>query len=85
MLNHFTGTDKAYIASDYTDPRNGIGGLVQLIRQQFELDPFTKILFLFCGCGEAALRVRSVLLRACIGTAYQAGVGIGGADAGGAV
>lgn len=78
MLNHFTGADKAYIASDYTDPRNGIDGLVQLIRQQFELDLFTKILFLFCGCGEAAL-------RACIGTAYQAGVGIGGADAGGAV
>ena len=52
MLIHFTGADKAYIASGYTDPRNGIDGLVQLIRQQFELDPFQK----YCSCSADAAR-----------------------------
>ena len=49
MLNDFTGADKVYIACGYTDLRKGIDGLARLVQQQFELDPFTKTLFLFCG------------------------------------
>ena len=49
MLNDFTGADKVYIACGYTDLRKGIDGLVRLVQQQFELDPFTNTLFLFCG------------------------------------
>ena len=49
MLNDFTGADKVYIACGYTDLRKGIDGLAQLVCQQFELDPFTNTLFLFCG------------------------------------
>lgn len=49
MLNDFTGADKVYIACGYTDLRKGIDGLAQLVQQQFELDPFTNTLFLFCG------------------------------------
>ena len=44
-LNDFTGADKVYI----TDLRKGIDGLARLVQQQFELDPFTNTLFLFCG------------------------------------
>ena len=49
MLNDFTGADKVYIACGYTDLRKGIDSLAQLVQQQFELDPFTNTLFLFCG------------------------------------
>lgn len=49
MLNDFAGADKVYIACGYTDLRRGIDGLASIVQQQFELDPFTNTLFLFCG------------------------------------
>ena len=49
MLNDFTGADKVYIACGYTDLRCGIVGFAGIIQQQFQLDPFTTTLFLFCG------------------------------------
>ena len=49
MLSDFTGADRIYIACGYTDLRKGIDGLATLVQQQFRLDPFTNILFLFCG------------------------------------
>ena len=49
MLNDFTGRDRIYIACGYTDLRRGIDGLAAIVQQQFELDPFTNTLFLFCG------------------------------------
>ena len=60
MLNDFTGADQVYIACGYTDLRKGIDGLARLVQQQFELDPFTNTLFLFCGR-------RRDLSRACTG------------------
>ena len=49
MLSDFTGADRVYIACGYTDLRRGIDGLAALVQQQFNLDPFTNTLFLFCG------------------------------------
>ena len=49
MLSDFTGADRVYIACGYTDLRRGIDGLAVLVHQQFQLDPFTNTLFLFCG------------------------------------
>jgi transposase len=49
MLNDFTGADRVYIACGYTDLRKGIDGLSTLVQQEFDLDPFTNTLFLFCG------------------------------------
>ena len=49
MLNDFTGADRIYIACGYTDLRKGIDGLSTLVQQEFDLDPFTNTLFLFCG------------------------------------
>ena len=49
MLSDFTGADKVYIACGYTDLRKGIDGLALLVRQEFDLDPFTNTLFPFCG------------------------------------
>lgn len=49
MLSDFNGADRVYLAVGYTDLRKGIDGLATLVQQQFELDPFTNALFLFCG------------------------------------
>lgn len=49
MLSDFTGAEKMYIACGYTDLRKGIDGLATLVQSQFQLDPFTNTLFLFCG------------------------------------
>ena len=49
MLTDFSGADRVYIACGYTDLRRGIDGLAVLVREQFDLDPFTNTLFLFCG------------------------------------
>ena len=49
MLSDFTGADRVYIACGYTDLRKGIDGLAAMEQQQFQLDPFTNTLFLFCG------------------------------------
>ena len=49
MLTDFTGADRVYIACGYRDLRCGIDGLSSLVQQQFQLDPFTNTLFLFCG------------------------------------
>ena len=49
MLSDVTGAEKVYIACGYTDLRKGIDGLATLVQSQFQLDPFTNTLFLFCG------------------------------------
>ena len=57
MLNDFTGADKVYIACGYTDLRRGIDGLAGIVQQQFQLDPFTNTLFLFCGRRRDRIKV----------------------------
>ena len=49
MLSDFTGAEKVYICCGYTDLRQGIDGLSALVRLEFDLDPFSNTLFLFCG------------------------------------
>lgn len=49
MLNDFSCNCPVYIACGYTDLRRGIDGLAGIVQQQFQLDPFTRSLFLFCG------------------------------------
>ena len=49
MLNDFGCSCPAYIACGYTDLRRGIDGLASLVQQQFQMDPFQRALFLFCG------------------------------------
>ena len=49
MLNDFRGADHVYIACGYTDLRRGIDGLASIAQQQYQLDPFSNTLFLFCG------------------------------------
>lgn len=47
MLSEFSG--KVFLAVGKTDLRRGIDGLAAIVQGQFELDPFSEALFLFCG------------------------------------
>lgn len=49
MLNGASGFERIYIACGYTDLRRGIDGLAGIVQNEFQLDPFQNILFLFCG------------------------------------
>ena len=49
MLNDFSCSCPVYIACRYTDLRRGIDGLANLVKSQFQMDPFQRALFLFCG------------------------------------
>ena len=49
MLNDFSCRCPVYIACGYTDLRRGIDGLANLVKSQFQMDPFQLALFLFCG------------------------------------
>lgn len=50
MLKDAAGIKKVYIATGYTDLRQGIDGLATIVHKQFKMSPFDKdTLFLFCG------------------------------------
>ena len=49
MLNDFNCSCPVYIACGYTDLRRGIDGLATVVKSQFQIDPFQRALFLFCG------------------------------------
>lgn len=49
MLKDFNGATRVIVACGYTDLRRGIDGLAAIVQQQFDLDPYTNTLFLFCG------------------------------------
>ena len=49
MLNDFDCSCPVYIACGYTDLRRGIDGLAGIVQSQFQMDPFQRSMFLFCG------------------------------------
>jgi transposase len=49
MLGDITIAKDIYIACGYTDMRKSIDGLAAVIQEQFNLNPFTPSLYLFCG------------------------------------
>lgn len=44
-----TAVDKVYLACGNTDLRKSIDGLAVLVKEVFELDPFSPSLFVFCN------------------------------------
>ncbi len=40
----------------YTDMRKSIDGLAGIVQQQFQLDPFSNSLFLFCGSNRNKMK-----------------------------
>ena len=49
MLGELSGVAKIYLVTGYTDMRKSIDGLMGIIRNTYEMDPFANALFLFCG------------------------------------
>ncbi|MDE7050264.1 MAG: IS66 family insertion sequence element accessory protein TnpB [Lactobacillus sp.] len=48
-MNKLSDLSQVYIVCGKTDLRKGIDGLAILIKEQFELDPFSGKVFLFCS------------------------------------
>lgn len=49
MLGDISNADHIYIAVGYTDMKKGINGLMAIVKQNFKLDPFSNLVYLFCG------------------------------------
>lgn len=49
MLGDISKAENIYLACGYTDMRKSIDGLVAIVKQNFQLDPTSNSLFLFCG------------------------------------
>lgn len=49
MFGDISKAEKIYIACGYTDMRKNIDGLIAVVQQNFQLNPFQNSLFLFCG------------------------------------
>ena len=49
MLGALSGVAKIVLVAGYTDMRRSIDGLMAIVRDAYELDPFSNSLFLFCG------------------------------------
>ena len=49
MLGDISHAEKIYLACGYTDMRKSIDGLAAIVQQNFQLNPFSNNLFLFCG------------------------------------
>ena len=56
MLNEAT-VDRVYLACGTTDLRKSIDGLAVLVKECFELDPFSSCLFVFCNRKRDKLKV----------------------------
>ena len=49
LLGDLSGVAKFYLVTGYTDMRKSIDGLMAVIRDTYEMDPYSNSLFLFCG------------------------------------
>ncbi|MDI6880861.1 MAG: IS66 family insertion sequence element accessory protein TnpB [Desulfitobacteriaceae bacterium] len=56
MLNE-VGIDRVYLACGATDLRKSIDGLAVLMKEEFELDPFSSCLFVFCNRQRDKLKI----------------------------
>lgn len=56
MLNE-VGIDRVYLACGATDLRKSIDGLAVLVKEGFELDPFSNCLFVFCNRKRDKLKI----------------------------
>lgn len=58
MLGDLSHVEKIYIRTGYTDMRKQLNGLVDIIQYDFQLDPYSNTVFLFCG--RRADRIKAV-------------------------
>lgn len=56
MLGELSGVAKVYIICGRTDMRRSIDGLMAIIRDTYEMDPYANALYLFCGRKKNTLK-----------------------------
>ena len=61
MLGDLSGVAKFYLVTGHTDMRKSIDGLMAIIRDTYEMDPYSNSLFLFCG--RRCDRIRHCILK----------------------
>ena len=49
MIGDITTANEIYIVTGYTDMRNGIDGLAQIVEGNLRKDVYNKAVYLFCG------------------------------------
>lgn len=49
MLGDISGVSKLYLITGRTDMRLSINGLMTIIRDTYQMDPYSNALYLFCG------------------------------------
>lgn len=49
MLGGLSGVSKIFLITGRTDMRLSIDGLMSIIRDSYQMDPYTSTLYLFCG------------------------------------
>ncbi|GIM46502.1 hypothetical protein DNHGIG_20510 [Collibacillus ludicampi] len=49
--------ERVYLACGSTDLRKSIDGLAVLVKEEFELDPFSPCLFVFCNRKRDKLKI----------------------------
>ena len=49
MLGDISSANKIYLVTGYTDMRKSIDGLMAIVRDAYNLDPYSNAVFLFCG------------------------------------
>ena len=49
MFGDISKAEQIYIACGHTDMRKSIDGLIGIVKQNYQLNPFQNSLFLFCG------------------------------------
>lgn len=56
MLGDISGVSKIYIVTGRTDMRRSIDGLMAIIRDTYQMDPYANALYLFCGRKKNTLK-----------------------------
>ncbi len=49
MIGDLSGVKKIYLITGYTDMRRSVDGLMGLIKDVYDLDPYSNAAFFFCG------------------------------------
>ena len=55
MLNY--NGKKVYLCCGHTDMRKSINGLMTLVQESFELDPFDKAMYVFCNRNRDRIKI----------------------------
>ena len=56
MLGDLSGVAKIYVITGRTDMRKSFDGLMAIIRDTYQMDPYANALFLFCGRDSRKLK-----------------------------